>query len=161
MKVNNSERTKFFESNVGVLQEDNISPMLFNLYISDLKSFLGIDEDTPKLITSHINCLMYAVDFILLSRFETGLQALFNRLSEYCRNWHMEVNTEKTKIMTFSGNVHTCKSFFQYNNRPIENVSKYKYFGIELSTSGSWNNALENLSNRGMKALFCLKVIYA
>ena len=32
----------------------------FNLYISDLKAFLGVDDDTPKLISTPINSLMYA-----------------------------------------------------------------------------------------------------
>ena len=87
-----------------MLQGDNISPQFFNLYISDLKAFLGVDDDTPKLVSTPINCLMYAVDLVLMSRSESGLQILLNRLGEYCRKWPMEVNIEKTKAMKFSGN---------------------------------------------------------
>ena len=85
-----------------MLQGDNISPQFFNLYISDLKAFLGVDDDTPKLVSTPINCLMYADDLVLLSRSESGLQILLNRLGEYCRKWRMEVNIEKTKAMKFS-----------------------------------------------------------
>ena len=157
VKINNCERTSFLQSNVGVLQGDSISPLLFNLYVSDLKASLGVDDDTPKLVSTHVNCLMYADDLILISRSELGLQALLNKLSEYCRKWRMEVNTEKTKVMKFSGNGHRCKSVFLYKERPIENVSTYKYLGIEFSSSGTWSNAITNISNRGMKALFLLK----
>ena len=83
---------------------NSLSPLLFNLYISDLKAFLGLDDDTPKLVNSRINCLMYADDLILMSRSETGLQALLDRLGEYCGKRRMEVNIEKTKAMKFSGN---------------------------------------------------------
>ena len=79
VKINNCERTNFFKSNVGVLQGDSVSPLLFNLYVSDLKEYLGVDDDTPKLVSSCINCLMYADDLILISRSESGLQALLNR----------------------------------------------------------------------------------
>ena len=130
---------------------------LVNLYISELKAFLGVDDDTPKLVNSRINCLMYADDLILTSRSETRLQALLDMLGEYCGKWRMEVNIEKTKAMKFSGNGHKCKSTFLYNWKTLENVSKYKYLGIEFCSSGSWSNAIANISNRGMKALFLLK----
>ena len=154
VKINTCERTSFLKSNVGVLQGDSLSPLHFNLYISDLKYFLGVDDDTPKLVNSRINCLMYADDLILMSRSETGSQALLDRLGEFCRKWRMEVNIEKTKAMKFSGNGHKCKSTFLYNGEPLENVSKYKYLGIEFCSSGSWSCAIANISNRGMKALF-------
>ena len=129
-KINNCERTSFFKSNVGVLQEDSISPLLFNLYESDLKQYLGVDDDTPKLANSCFNCLMYVDELILISRSESGFQALLNRLGNYCKKWRMEVNIEKTKVMKFSGNGHKCKTIFLYNDKPVENVSKYKYLGI-------------------------------
>ena len=34
---------------------------------------------------------------------------------------------------------------------------KYKYLGIEFSSSGSWSSAIANISNPGKKALFLLK----
>ena len=137
VKINNCERTSFFKSNVGVLQGGSISPLLFNLYVSDLKGYLGMDDDTPKLVNSCINCLMYADDLILISRSESGLQALLNTLGNYCRKWRMEVNIEKPKVMKFSGNGHKCKTIFLYNDKPVESVSKYKYLRNEFSSSGS------------------------
>ena len=100
---------------------------------------------------------MYADDLVSMSRSESGLQILLNRLGEYCRKWRMEVNIEKTKAMKFSGNGHKCKSVFLYNGKPLENVAKYKYLEIEFSSSGSWSSAIANISNRGKKALFLLK----
>ena len=69
----------------------------------------------------------------------------------------MEVNIEKTKVMKLSGNRHKCKSVFLYYGKPLENVPKYKYLGIEFSSSGSWSSAIANISNRGKKALFLNK----
>ena len=91
-----------------------------------------MDDDTPKLVNSCSNCLMYANYLILISRSESGLQALLNRLGNYCRKCRMEVNIEKTKVMKFSGNGHKCKTIFLYNDKPVESVSKYKYLGMNL-----------------------------
>ena len=69
----------------------------------------------------------------------------------------MEVNIEKTKAMKFSGNGHKCKSVFQYNGKPLEDVPKYKYLGIKFSSTGSWSSAIANISNQVKKALLLLK----
>ena len=84
VKINNCEGTIFFKSNVGVLQGDNISPQFFNLYISALKAFLGVDDDTPRLVSTPINCLVNADDLVLMSRSQSGLQILLDRLVKYC-----------------------------------------------------------------------------
>ena len=64
---------------------------------------------------------------------------------------------KKPKDMKFSGNGYKCKSVFLYNGKPLKNVAKCKYLGIEFSSSGSWSSAIANISNRGKKALFLLK----
>ena len=95
-------------------------PSIFYLHISDLKSFLGEDDDTPKLVSTPIYCLMYADDLVLMSRSDSRLQILLNGLGEYCRKWRMEVNVEKTKAVKFSGNGHKCMSVSLYNGKPVE-----------------------------------------
>ena len=150
VKINNCERTIFLR----VMSE---CPQFFNHYISDLKAFLGVDNDTPKLVSTLINCLMYAYDLVLMSRSESGLQILLNSKGEYCRKWRMEVNIEKTKAVKFSGKGHKCKSVFLYNGKPLENLPKYKYLGIETSSSCLWSSAIANITNPGKKALFLLK----
>ena len=136
VRVNKFHRSHFFTSNVGVRQGDAISPILFNLYVADLKKFLGADCDAPLLDTSFVNCLMYADDLVLISRSEIGLQGLINKLSLYCKRWRMEVNIDKTKVIKFSGNGHKCKTHFYYREKMIENVINYKYLGLVFNASG-------------------------
>ena len=64
VRVSNSHRSHFFISNVGVRQGDAISPILFNLYVSDFQSYIGFDTDAPLLDTSFVNYLMYADDLV-------------------------------------------------------------------------------------------------
>ena len=110
IKLNDYERSSFFESNTWVRQGDALSPLLFNLFIADLHKFLQIDCQSPELDKTSIDCLMYADNLLLMSETETGLQRILDRFGEYCDKWGMEVNTDKTKIMKFSGNGHRCKT---------------------------------------------------
>ena len=125
VKINNCERTGFLKSNVGVLQGDSLSPLLFNPYISDLKAFLGVDDDTPTLVNSRINCLIYADDLILMSRSETGLQALLDRLGEYCGNGEWKSILKKLKpwnLVVMGTNV-SQRSYKMGNLLKILNIS--------------------------------------
>ena len=97
IRVSNSQRARFFTSNVGVRQGDATSPILFNLYVSDLQSYLGFDTNAPLLDTSYVNSLIYADDLVLVSRSKEGLQGLIDKLGDYCKRWRMDVNTQKTK----------------------------------------------------------------
>ena len=42
----------------------------------------------------------------------------------------------------------------------IENVLNYKYLRLVFNASGTWSKAMENLSVRGLKALFLFKNVY-
>ena len=64
-KIDKSHRSHFFISNDGVRQGDAISPIFFNLYVSNVQIYIGLDSDAPQLDTSlvnSLNCLMYADD---------------------------------------------------------------------------------------------------
>jgi len=94
--------TDFFPTGLGVKQGDNLSPNLFKIFVNDLPDYL---QDTPDPIfanTRPVHCLMYADDIILLSSSAQGLQQKLNRLNEYCKDWCLNINTDKTKVLIFN-----------------------------------------------------------
>jgi len=44
-----------------------------------------LQKSAVQLNTTHINCLMYADDVVLLSETSNGLQNCLNKLSTYCK----------------------------------------------------------------------------
>ena len=78
-------------------------------------------------------------------------------MGDYCKRWRIEVNIDKTKKINFCGNGHCCKSTSFYGEKLIGNAINYKYLGLVFNASGTWSNATNNLSTRGLKALFSLK----
>ena len=98
----------------GLKQGDNLSPILFNIYINDLPEKLAEGKPDPVEINGKsINCLMWADDIIILSETPEGLQNCLTNLETYCKKWKLEVNKKKTKVMIFnkSGKKSKLKNF--------------------------------------------------
>ena len=123
----------------GLKQGDNLSPILFNIYINDLPEKLSMGKSDPvELNGLRINCLMWADDIIILSETPEGLQNCLNNLDEYCKEWKLEVNKKKTKVMVFTKSGKILKgNRFIFNKFRLRNVTQYKYLGFVLAASGT------------------------
>ena len=91
-----------FKTNRGVRKGCVLSPLLFNIFLSDIQREFDTCGDNPKLNDVDISCLIWADDILILSNSPEGLQAKLDNLDMYCRKNKLKVNTEKTKVMTFT-----------------------------------------------------------
>jgi hypothetical protein len=147
-----------FCSNVGVKQGCVLSPILFNLYLSDLPNIFDVSCDPVNIHGTNISCLMFADYLILLSRSPTGLQSCIDRLNGYCTKWRLTINLKKTKVMVFSKSGRAGKSCrFTLKNQPLEITNIYCYLGINFSSNGNFKNALDVLKDKSMRAVFKLR----
>ena len=94
-----SAMTDPIDINQGVRQGCILSPLLFNLFLSDFEESLDqFEEYHPKVdATTRIPCILWADDIIILSETKTGLQAQLNALETYCKSNSLTINTDKTK----------------------------------------------------------------
>ena len=98
VKVNN-DISIGFECNLGVRQDECLSPFLFVMYVNDLehefqlKEGEGIDIGMLKIFL-----LLYADDITIFASLAEELQTNSNMLSEYCSRNKLTVNTSKTKL---------------------------------------------------------------
>ena len=81
----------------GVKQGDNLSSLLFNIYINDIPTIFDEKCKPVSLETMSLNCLMFADDILLLSESPEGLQQAINKLNEYCLKWQLSINIKKPK----------------------------------------------------------------
>ena len=110
----NGVMSEYFNCEKGVRQGENLSPLLFSLYLNDLESFLeskngsgieiAINNENAELYIKPF-AILYADDTILMSDDEKHFQNLLNYFAEYCKKWHLKIDISKTKIMIFGGNV--------------------------------------------------------
>ena len=154
--LNNTSNDYFFSPVAGVLQGESLSPFLFSMYLNDLQDFLKNDPYIGIHIYHFFMILiLFADDMVLFSDNRFGLQRGLDKFHEYCNDWGLEVNVEKTKCLVFkNGGRKNRLDKWYYNGNEIETVSEFKYLGFIFSSSGKFKTGLDNLLARGEKALF-------
>jgi hypothetical protein len=151
--------TEPFYINQGVKQGCILSPLLFNIFISDLSSTLGDANCTPTNIdeTKTINSIIWADDLLMLSETEDGLNNMLNNLNEYTKANLIYVNLEKTKCMIFNKSGRLIRRNFWLGNKKVEMVREYKYLGFLITPSINLYTALTDLKDRSLRALGAIK----
>ena len=164
---NMSQCSSTFHCDVGVRQGDCLSPILFAVYLNDLKSYLqdrtsGLGDfftDTSNVFTdadtfAKLFLFLYADDTVLLEETPLGLQRSLDALGAYCCKWHLKVNTTKTKIVIFSRGKVRIHPDFCLSNEKIEVVSDYKYLGVIFNYNGKFSKTIVEQSKRASQAMF-------
>lgn len=134
LEVNNQIMDSFV-CNIGVKQGDNISPTLFNIFLNDL-SFSETICHPPNLETLqvHVTHLLWADDLVILSETPDGLQKALNELAVYCKNWHINVNVNKSNVMVTQKGTKHLNGKFYLNGKELEITNEYKYLGCIINS---------------------------
>ncbi len=152
----NGSLTDYFQSNIGIRQGDTLSPLLFNIYVNDIPAIFNQESHAPILLNRPIPCLLYADDLVILSTSKEGLQNSLNCLYNYGKQWALDINTQKTKVIIFNNGGKLLKHNFTYNSNLLECVKEYSYLGMIFSVSGNFTTAKKSLTGKGLKAHFKL-----
>ena len=134
-----------------------LSPLLFNIFLSDLaKTFQSLNGKLDIGGTS-INSLFWADDLVLFADSEEQLKEMLKILEEYCEENELAINTDKTKCMVFNKMGRLISREFYLAGVKLENVRSYKYLGFLVTPSGEINSGLKDLRDRGLKAYMKIK----
>ena len=160
--------SNYFFSNVGVKQGENLSPILFSLFLNDLKSYLSPNIhglSLPKNLAENLNFLdiqnfvhlfliLYADDTVILAETITDMQKALDNLNIYCKMYGLHINVSKTKVLVFSrGKIRNIPNF-NFDSSRIDVVFQYKYLGITLNYNNKMNIALKTQCLSSNKAIF-------
>ena len=168
----NNEYSDFFCSEIGVRQGENLSPVLFAMFLSDMKAFLSQDmtglttvageakvvgmseHDIDVLFTLFL--LLYADDTVIFSETPDRLQKGLNSIQQYCQIWKLKLNAKKCKVLIFSrGKVRRFPDFL-IGNEKLEVVQNFMYLGLKLNYNNKMNVAQRDLYDRASRAMFVL-----
>ena len=167
----NGKMSDFFTCNVGVRQGENLSPLLFAVYLNDFqehiaKSYPGLkllSDDLSSILQdeelenfSKLFCLLYADDSIILAESPEELQVALDAVQDYCRKWHLIVNTSKTKIVIFSRGKIRKMPNFTYGHDTIEVVYDFVYLGVKFNYNGTFKKAISKQVIQARKALYSM-----
>ena len=160
----------FFPCEMGVRQGDNLSPLLFNIFLSDLKSYLvnkynglsNIHDIATDIMDDNlvsylkIYVLLYADDTILLAESPEELQAALNSMNLYCNDWNLKINVSKTKVVIFSRGKIRKHPHFYLGDKLLEICSDYLYLGVKFNYNGKFSKAQQELFDKGNRAMFSI-----
>ena len=161
----NEGMSAFFPCCKGVRQGENLSPLLFSLYLNDLEHFFlvngasGIDceaNDESMYAFVKILIILFADDTVLFSDTKEDLQYSLTLFEKYCDLWKLTVNISKTKILIFNTRRYAHDLHFFLYGEELELVNDYKYLGIYLSKSGSYLKCKKHIAEQANAAMFSL-----
>ena len=145
-------------SRIGLKQGGVLSPLLFNLYIDDIKDIFDDSCCPVDIFENPLSHLLYADDLVLMSNSNAGLNNCLSKLAQYCDKWQLEVNFKKSKVVIFNqtGRVPRGQKFYMHGIS-LEVIKSYCYLGIDMTCSGSFHLARTNLIEKASKAMYPLR----
>ena len=177
IKLNNKLSNSFI-CNIGVRQGDNLSPLLFALFINDFEKHLSnidgynglsslntlftnatVNDDLETFLKLYI--LLYADDTIVMAESPNKLQEALKAVSAYCDHWNLRINVNKTKIIRFTKRKNPNNPANEYDFRikeqKVEVVDDYVYLGTTVTYNGKYKKAIGKQVTQAKRALFGLR----
>ena len=142
----------------GGVNSDKIYKLCNNFQLSTAQmSSLGVD-----LVSNVVSAIGLADDTVLLSDSLSKLSGLLHLTVEYCKQYHVELVPEKTKLLSFFPNNQELQVYIQKLTNPLSLSgheigfsSSAEHVGIIRSVEGNMPNILGRISarNRAIMAL--------
>ena len=154
--------SELFDCQIGLREGENLSPILFSFYLNDLKDNLILNADGISVNYNNqgieqllkISLIMYADDTVLLSDSRVKLQNLLNCYINYCENWKLCINPDKTKVIIFGKNY--SKPNIKIYGKNLEVVNSFKYLGITFNKSGRMMQSIKDNIEKARKAFYAI-----
>ena len=145
------------KATVGVPQGSILGPLLFSIYINYLPACL-----------QNATVTLFADDTALYCSSQSAheLQTLLNedldRLAQWLYQHKLTLNISKSKFMLIGGSKKLkslSKVTLNIKNKELDKVSSYKYLGVVINETLTWDNHVEYIRSKINKKLGLLKRI--
>jgi hypothetical protein len=148
--------SKEINCNIGVKQGCPLSPTIFCIYIDKLEYCLEKAGYVEPTLTGIVNLILYDDDISLMERSPHDVKNELRILKDFFSNMGKTVKTDKTKVMIIKSNTIPYDTFV-YENNNMEEVTSYKYLGIDIHHNLNWNYSIEKRIIRGWKDYYGLE----
>lgn len=134
----------------GVPQGSVLAPLLFLLFIDDIVE------------TVNVKIRLFADDCMIYSEIkgigdQVALNISLNSVAQWCREWQMVVNSEKTVVMNISRKKNKLLFPYSLDGVTLRTATQYKYLGVLISSDLKWTAHVHQVTKKAMNKLFFLK----
>ena len=144
-----------------------LTNFLFSVFLNDLENLLSESNISPLEQIQEKNfqelntlfkvfVIIYADDTVVLAESEEGMQNALDIFQLYCKQWKLEVNVNKTKIIIFSKRKSRSNFEFKLQHETIEVVDSFSYLGILFKYNGCFSESRKKLVNQAQKTLLSI-----
>jgi len=134
----------------GVPQGTVLGPLMFLLYINDISENI---LSTIRLFAD--DCIMYRS--INSSGDTSILQRDLDEITNWANKWQLKFNVSKCVLVRVTRNHSQFTDSYTLNNQTIQLSDTYKYLGVILNNTLSWNTHITNVTNRATRMLNFVK----
>ena len=136
----------------GKPQGSLLGPLFFIIYINDL----------PGIISKDSSIALYADDSKLYRIINSpddmsSFQGDLDKISDWCKENKMKINTKKCKIMRITRKRSPLVRDYFINDQSLESVHIYKDLGLLTSSNLSWNSHVDSITAKANKVLGLMK----
>ena len=164
-------QSEFFEVNVGVKQGCVLAPVLFNILLSAVTCLfhraMGQEDGVhveyrldgslfnirrlqahTKTKTRQICELQYADDCAVIAHSPDSMQHALNTISGLYQSFGLQVNTQKTEVMSHLTTPAPTPPSFHIHGVPLKTVDHFTYLGSTLSSCCSLDTEIHTRINK-------------
>ena len=142
---------------IGVGQGDALSPDFFSIYSEMITRCLD-KENGVSMNGVNLNNIRYADDTVLVATSEKDLQNLLDVVHEKGRNFNMEMNVKKTKVLVISRD-QNIRVNLKLNGQVIEQVKCFKHLGSIVRDDGKSQREVSTRIAEAKQAFNIMKTV--
>ena len=151
----------FFDVSVGLKQGEPLSPLLFILFINDIRNVIDVESLTDNdLRILSIYLLLFADDIVLFTTDRESLQSQVDNIVRYSNQWSLKINVLKTKVCVFRKKREPISDLITINGESIDNVENFIYLGVNFTSDGNLTSAVKQLNDQALKAYHSLLGVF-